>query len=103
MPTIRFLTGSAAGSLFGLGLDSIFTSWTPSVTPGVVQYNVYRSQTTGGPYSLIGTAPTSNNGAQLGYTDFAVARGTTYFYVVTAFDGANESIFSNEASATSRL
>lgn len=99
MPKIIFLSGQ--GSILG-GTDSIDLSWTPSISVGIVQYNIYRSLVTGGPYTLIGNAPPSNNNAALAYVDFAVLRNTTYFYVATAYDGTNESIDSNEASATTR-
>ena len=100
MPKVVFMGGSG-GSILGIGV-SIDLTWTPSVSAGIVQYNIYRSTITGGPYTLIGNAPPSDNGAALAYVDFAVARNTTYFYVATAFEGLNESIDSNEASATTR-
>jgi fibronectin type 3 domain-containing protein len=63
----------------------------------VVGYNVYRSTTSGGPYTLITSTPV----AGVTYTDTAVQAGVTYFYVVTAVDAnGNESAFSNEASVT---
>ena len=99
MPKIVFL--SSAGSFSGQ-IDSLDVMFTPSISGGIVQYNIYRSLVTGGPYTLIGNSPPYNNGAALVYTDFAVLHNTTYFYVVTAFDGTNESIFSAEGSATTR-
>jgi fibronectin type 3 domain-containing protein len=58
---------------------------------------VYRSTTSGGPYTLLTTAPTGG----VTFTDNAVQAGVTYFYVVTAVDAnGNESAFSNEAAAT---
>ena len=101
MPIIQFLSGG--GSLFGLGVDSIDLNWTPSPSVGVIQYNIYRGTVSGGPYLLIGNAPPYNNGAVLAYVDFGVTRGATYYYVVTAYDGTSESVFSNEASATARV
>ncbi len=60
-------------------------------------YNVYRSQTSGGPYSPVN--PSLLNVTT--YTDTNVTNGTTYYYVVTAVDtSANESPGSGEASAT---
>jgi Abnormal spindle-like microcephaly-assoc'd, ASPM-SPD-2-Hydin len=76
---------------------SVTLSWTPSTSAAVVTYNVYRSTTSGGPYSLISSAPAP----AVTFTDANVQTGVTYFYVVTAVDGAgNESVFSNQTSAT---
>jgi hypothetical protein len=60
-------------------------------------YDVYRATAAGGPYTRI-------NASRLfasAYTDLAVSGGTTYRYVVTASDVANNrSAYSNEATAT---
>ena len=58
-------------------------------------YKVYRSQISGGPYTLIsGTIPL------LLFTDNSVLSGQTYFYVVTTIDiNGLESGVSAEASA----
>jgi large repetitive protein len=70
-------------------------NWGASPSPGIVNYLVYRSLTTGGPYTNIGqTAATV-----LTYHDATVLAGTTYYYVVTAKDANNESAKSNEAKA----
>ena len=51
----------------------------------------------GGPYTLI----TSSPAAGPTFTDTTVQAGATYFYVVTAVDATgNESVNSNEVSAT---
>ena len=74
------------------GNAQVGLSWPASA--GATSYNVYRSTTSGGPYG----APVPV-GATV-YTDSTVSNGTTYFYVVTAVNGAGESGFSPEASAT---
>jgi polygalacturonase len=56
-------------------------------------YNLKRSTTNGGPYSIIAN-PASTN-----CSDAAVIPGTTYFYVVTATNSAGESPVSMQASA----
>jgi fibronectin type 3 domain-containing protein len=73
---------------------SIYLWWTPSTTPGVT-YNVYRGTVSGGPYQKI--VNTTNSGS---YVDANVGHHFTFFYVVTSFDGTNESVFSNEVQVT---
>jgi hypothetical protein len=81
------------------GGSSIALSWTASVSGDTVGYNVYRSQAS--PVSTAG--PPLNGGTLVSstlYSDTTAAEGVTYFYVVTALDGAgNESGPSNEDSA----
>ncbi|MFQ5638544.1 MAG: S8 family serine peptidase [bacterium] len=74
--------------------DKIDLRWTASSTPNV-RYHVYRSTTAGGPYTLIDSGIKKTK-----YTDKKLDVPVTYFYVVTAVDGPDESAFSNEASAT---
>jgi len=71
--------------------------WTANTEPDLAGYNVYRSQTDGGPYTKLGSviAPTVT------YTDRTGAYDVLYYYVVTAFDGEsppNESGYSNQVS-----
>lgn len=80
---------------YGCPLREIELTWTASLSVGVIGYNIYRGLITGGPYTRIFTGwPASP------YFDADVAVGTTYFYVITATDGANESAQSAETSAT---
>lgn len=70
--------------------------WTPSISSGVVGYNVYRGTISGGPYTRITTAPQSGSS----YQDLAVSSGTTYYYVITAVNGSGqESAYSSQVSA----
>ena len=58
-------------------------------------YNVYRSLTSGGPYTKVAES------INLSYVDNGLTNDTTYYYVVTAIDEfGNEGPYSNEASAT---
>ncbi|HKS26160.1 MAG TPA: lamin tail domain-containing protein [Thermoanaerobaculia bacterium] len=81
-------TGLAATA----GNLQVALTWNAS--PGATGYNVKRSTSNGGPYATI--AP---NVAPTNYTDTTVANGTTYYYVVTALNGADESGPSNQVSA----
>lgn len=79
---------------------SITLSWVaPSPIGGsgtIAGYNVYRSTTTGGPYTKLTSTPVT----PLSYSDTTGAAGTTYFYVVTTVDSAgNESVDSIQVSA----
>ena len=56
---------------------------------------IYRATVNGGPYILVAAL-----GAGTTYTDTAVRRGVTYYYVVTAINSSGEeSTYSNQASA----
>ncbi|GEM_PF-5324450 len=72
-------------------------TWNLSSSPDVVGQTIYRSLSSGGPYTAlegVGRDVTT-------YRDSAVTNGTTYYYVITARDKAgNESAYSNEATAT---
>ena len=75
------------------GNASVSLNW--ELSPGASSYNVYRSTTSGGPYTLIAGGVTGTS-----YTDTGVVNGTTYYYVVTAVNGFGEGGYSSEASAT---
>jgi len=78
------------------GDGTVLLDWNNNIEPDVNGYNVYRSTTPGGPYTML-------NGALLGisnYTDNSVTNGTSYYYVVTATDTSlNESANSGQVSA----
>jgi len=74
------------------GNAQVGLTWDPSL--GASGYNVKRSTVTGGPYSTI-----AGNIAPTSYTDSTVTNGTTYYYVVSALSGPNESGDSTETSA----
>ena len=75
----------------------IALTWTASQSPGTVGYNIYRSMTSGGPYTKVNSSLDSNTS----YNDQAIQDGYTYYYVTTAVDNQGmESSYSNEASAS---
>jgi probable HAF family extracellular repeat protein len=79
------------------GKKKVTLAWKASVS-GVTLTRIYRSFTSGGPYSLRATV---NSGTS--YTDLSVSTGRTYFYVVTAVNSiGKESVYSNQASAKAR-
>ena len=75
---------------------SVDLAWTPSASVGMTEQRIYRATSSGGPYALVATTTTSTSA----YTDSGLTDGTTYYYVVRAFDGTAESGDSNEDSAT---
>jgi hypothetical protein len=81
-------------SFDGTGIHWVTLSWTASTTPGVT-YNVYKATVSGsyGAAIATGIAGTSYND-----TSTSVS-GATYYYVVKAFDGTNESVSTNEVVA----
>lgn len=77
------------------GSHSVNLSWNASISP-VIGYNVYRSTSSGGPYTKLNSSLISVTA----YTDQTVQSGTTYYYVATAVNsGGRESIHSNQAVA----
>lgn len=90
-----FSVAAALASQINLG-------WVPSTdNVGVASYSIFRGTATGGPYEKIGTSTAAS------YSDTAVVQGTTYYYVVRAYDAAgngsgnsNEAVFSVPASTT---
>jgi fibronectin type 3 domain-containing protein len=82
---------------------AIDLSWSPSTSPDVAYYGIFRSTVPDA--ATNGTLIDTTTGTS--YTDINVIDGTTYYYVVRAYDfapppgGPNESNPSNEASAYS--
>ena len=85
-------------SLSGTGVvvqHSATLSWIAS-TSVVSGYNIYRSGTSGGPYTKLN----SSLNATTTYNDLSVVSGQTYYYVATAVDSSNtESTYSNQVQA----
>lgn len=79
------------------GNSTVSLNWNDNNETDLSGYNVYRSTTSGGPYTkLNGSLVSSSN-----YADNTVSGGVTYYYVVRAVDTSlNESGNSNQASAT---
>jgi hypothetical protein len=76
---------------------SVSLTWTASVSPNIAGYNVYRSNTTGGPYTQLNSSIVNTTS----FTDVNVTAGQTYYYVTTAVDTSNnQSGYSNQAQAT---
>ncbi|MGA1867761.1 MAG: Ig-like domain-containing protein [bacterium] len=75
---------------------SIDLSWQANPECDLTEYRIYRTQTSGSGYNLIGSVPSSTTV----YQDRGLMEDTTYYYVVTAVDTLlSESGLSQEASA----
>ncbi len=75
-------------------------AWSPSPSPDVAAYRVYRAAQPGGPYELLSERSTSSNINYLGYVDTGLADGTRYYYVLTSVDsGGREGAPTPELSA----
>ena len=62
-----------------LDRDKIYLNWDP--VPTAFAYNVYRSETSGDGYEVIGNSQTSKHADKDG-----LVKGTTYYYVITALN-----------------
>ncbi|NJL28420.1 MAG: fibronectin type III domain-containing protein [Thermoanaerobaculia bacterium] len=85
--------GATGLSATAISSSQINLSW--SAVSGATQYRIYRSTTSGGPYSQIGTSATTS------FSNTGLSASTTYYYVVTAFASC-ESSNSAQASATTQ-
>ena len=72
--------------------NNIPLNWDPPQSGIPSGYNIYRSDTSGGTYSLIGTSSSTS------YIDSTVINGRIYYYVVSANYSGNESGYSNQAA-----
>ena len=95
---VLLISGCLGGSQNQSGVTGhvAILNWNPS-TSAVIGYRVYRSTQSGTGYALM--TPTLVSGTS--FRDSTVAKGQTYFYVITSVDANfHESGFSNEVFAT---
>ncbi|MFB9279636.1 S-layer homology domain-containing protein [Cohnella cellulosilytica] len=88
--TVPVLQSATAGD------ERVTLAW--SSVPGATGYNIYKS-TASGSYDA---AHATVSGSVYGYDATGLTNGTTYFFVVSASVGGNDSGYSNEVSATPR-
>ena len=90
-------SNQATANVPGNGVPpSVSLSWNASTSPNLTGYNIYRSTTSGGPYSKLNSSAVPSTA----YNDAAVQSGLTYYYVSTAVNtSGEESIYSNQATA----
>jgi fibronectin type 3 domain-containing protein len=90
---------SEPGTLTAIATTSgqISLSWVSATDNiGVSGYNIYRATSSLGPFVIAGTTPATS------FTNTGLTSGTTYYYIVKAFDGvpSESTVSSNVASAT---
>jgi len=97
--TLASPTGASAANTGCVVSSStkVKVTWTATTSTFADGYQVLRSTTNGGPYSVVGTVSGSNTTS---YTDSSVAFLTTYYYVVRATKVNWTSANSNQASIT---
>ena len=84
------------GSITVVAAHSVTLTWRASTSSGVTGYNVFRSQSSGGPYTQVNSSVISGTS----YVDSSVTAGQTYYYVATAVGASGTpSSYSNEAPA----
>ncbi|MCL5277796.1 MAG: carboxypeptidase regulatory-like domain-containing protein [Deltaproteobacteria bacterium] len=81
-----------SGLIVTAGNGQVSLTW--SASTGATSYNIYKSTTSGGPYTKVGSTTNTS------YTVTGLTNGTTYYFVVTAVNSNGESGYSNQASAT---
>ncbi len=103
--TIEVLDDEAPDAPSGLVASNmangdIKLSWDSSTETDLVGYIVYRSESSGRRYSIVASILATSNTS---FVDVTSVHGTTYYYIITAFDDQsppNESPYSNEVSGT---
>ena len=70
--------------------------WSTAAANYATGYNIWRSQTSGSGYTLVGNTAGTN------FVDSGLAMNQTYYYVVTATNSFGSSAYSPEASATTQ-
>ena len=80
------------------GKHYVLLSWSDETSP-TISFRVYRSTTSGGPYTQV-----MSGIATLSYTDLNVPSNATFYYVCTAYDSStnSESAYSNQFAANSQ-
>ena len=83
--------GGTASKEYELAVDgdssySVELSWKVSTSLDVIGYNIFRSTTSGGPFTQINPAVIAGTT----YQDTSVAAGKTYYYVTTAVNGGGK-------------
>jgi hypothetical protein len=98
--TVQRVVNAALGQScvsYGGGVShSVGLAWLPSISVGLVGYNIYRSTTPTGSPTRLNSSPITGTS----FSDTSVQAGQTYYYSATSTDGTgNESTFSTQVVA----
>ncbi len=75
---------------------TVTVNWTGSVSANIASYNIYKSCTSGGPYSLIGNLPVYSTASTYSFQDPNPSTSCFYFVVTAVNTGGIESAYSIE-------
>lgn len=87
------LVGTPSTPTVSSNVGEVTVNWT--AVSGATGYDVLRSTTSGGPYTIVGSNLTGTSFINAGLTS-----GVTYYYVVAAYNGTSEGMNSSQVSAT---
>ncbi|MBI4599645.1 Ig-like domain-containing protein [Candidatus Uhrbacteria bacterium] len=87
----NFVTGTSTTSTINL-------QWT--AVSGATGYDIYRSTSSDGTFSRIGSEPTVSSGSTVTYQDTGLSAGTAYFYKISALNNNGESAASSAATTS---
>ncbi|MBI4193292.1 MAG: carboxypeptidase regulatory-like domain-containing protein, partial [Candidatus Colwellbacteria bacterium] len=80
--------------------SQINLSW--SVVSAATSYDIYRSPTSGGTFTRLGSEPTVSSGSTTTYSDTGLTASTAYYYKITALNATGESEPTSAATATTQ-
>jgi len=93
----RVVNASLGGTCITYNSHAVTLNWTASSSTGVAGYDVFRSTTSGGPYTQMNSTLITGTT----YKDTAVSPGVTYYYVATSVTSSGvQSAYSSQISAT---
>jgi YD repeat-containing protein len=78
------------------GFNSVTVSWSPSSGPAPVSYLIERSLYATGNFSIAGEVP----GSQTSFMDIGLTDSTTYYYRISALNGAGQSDYGTTTVTT---
>jgi len=94
--TQRVINSAQGGACVTGSVHNVSLTWSPSTSPNVTSYNVYRGTSASGPFTRVTSSPVTATT----FNDQNVQSGTTYYYTATAVDNTNtESTQSTQSSA----
>lgn len=91
------LSAPSGLSATGESASRINLSW--SAVSGATGYDIYRSTSSNGTFTRVGSEPTVSSGSTTSYADTSVPTAGTYYYKITTLNDAGESAATSAVSA----